>query len=198
MNIGILGGSFDPPHKGHVAVAKRLIKLHYFDEVWFMPCYQHPFNKNLSASDKRLEMTKYLENANIQVSDVEIKKESTSYSIDTLRFFAKKRPKDKFSWIIGTDQIETFKKWREWKEIIDKFKLIVVPRTGFKRAQKELVNIEKLVAFPKNIILVDRKKFSPIYISSTFIRKRVKKNQSISNMMPKAVENYIIQNKLYE
>lgn len=206
MNIAILGGSFDPPHKGHIAVANRLLKLYHFDQAWLMPCYQHPFikpstksvlGKNLLASDKRLEMTKYLENGNVKVSDCEIRKKKISYTINTLRYLTQKRPKDKFFWVIGTDQVDNFTKWREWREIINNFKLIVVPRTGFKKAEKELKNIAKLVVVPKNIVLIDRKRFPPIYISSTLTRKRIKEKKPISNLVPKRVENYIIQNKLY-
>ncbi len=113
-------------------------------------------------------------------------------------FLAKKRPQDKFCWVIGTDQVDNFTKWKKWQEIINNFKLIVVPRTGFRKAQEELKNIAKLVVVPKNIVLIDRKRFPPIYISSVLTRKRVKEKKSISNLVPKKIEEYIIQNKLYE
>jgi nicotinate-nucleotide adenylyltransferase len=76
MNIAILGGSFDPPHRGHVIIAKRLLKLTNFDEVWLMPLFSHPFNKNLSHPSKRLEMIMFLESGNVKVSDIEIRKKN--------------------------------------------------------------------------------------------------------------------------
>ncbi len=197
MNIAILGGSFDPPHKGHTTIAHRLLKLYHFDQVWLMPCYQHPFNKNLSMPDKRLEMTKYLENGKVKVSDLEIRKKTISFSIDTLNLLTSRYPNDLFSWVIGTDQVHDFTKWKNWQEIINKFRLIVIPRTGFREAEKELKNIAKQVDVPKNIALIDRKTFPPIYISSTLTRKKVKEKKSISNMTPKKVEKYIMENKLY-
>lgn len=197
MNIAILGGSFDPPHLGHQATAKRLLKLFKFDQIWLMPCFAHPFNKNLLAPDKRLEMTKYLENGNVKVSDLEIRKKTISYTINTLNNLTTQYPNDRFCWVIGTDQVGNFTKWREWQEIINKFKLIVVPRTGFIKAQKELKNIGKLVIVPKNIVLIDRKRFPPIYVSSILTRKKIKEKKSISNFVPKKIEEYIIQNKLY-
>ncbi len=197
MNIAILGGSFDPPHKGHTTIANRLLKLYHFDEIWLIPLFQHPFNKNLSTPEKRLEMTKYLEKGLVKVSDLEIRKKTISYTIDTLRLLAKTRPQDKFSWVIGTDQVNNFMKWKEWKEIINNFKLIIVPRTSFEKAEKELRNIAKQVAFPKNIDLIDKKIFPPIYISSTLTRERIKENKSISNMVPKKIEKYIIEHNLY-
>lgn len=198
MEIAILGGSFDPPHKGHVAIANRLLKLCQFDEIWLIPCYQHPFSKNLSTPEKRLNMTKYLENGKVKVSDLEIRKKTISYTIDTLRFLTKTRPQDKFCWVIGTDQIDSFTKWKEWREIINNYKLIVVPRAGFRQGELELKNIAKQVVSPKNIILIDKEKFPPVYISSTLIRKRIKENKSILNMVPKKIEKYIIDNNLYK
>jgi nicotinate-nucleotide adenylyltransferase len=198
MNIAILGGSFDPPHKGHTSIAKRLLRLGYADQIWFVPCYGHPFNKKLLTSSQRLEMTKYLEEGLTRVSDYEIKNKKTSYTLDTLNFFAKKYPKDEFTWIIGTDQIKDFTKWKKWQKIVNNFKLIIVPRIGFKSAEKELKKITKLAVSPENMILVGRKKFPPIHISSTLIRGEIRKNKSISRFVPKKVEKYIIKHNLYK
>jgi nicotinate-nucleotide adenylyltransferase len=207
MKIAILGGSFDPPHRGHIIIAKRLLKLNYFDQIWLMPLFRHPFNKlrtdsvrdkNLSSPHDRLEMTKCLENDEIKVSDFETRKKTISYSIDTLKFLSKNNPKNKYFWIIGTDQVEGFTKWKNWKEIINNFKLIIFPRAGFKKAEKELKNIAKQVVANKNIILLNRKKFPPIYISSTLTRRKIKEGKSLRYVLPKKVEEYIIKNKLYQ
>lgn len=198
MKIGILGGSFDPPHKGHLIIAKRLLKLKQFDQVWLMPLFAHPFNKNLSAPEKRLKMTKFLENGKIKVSNFEIKKRTVSYTIRTLNNLKKNNPRDKFSWIIGTDQVESFTKWKRWKEIIDNFKLIIVPRAGYKQAETEIKNIAKQINNPKNIILIDKKTFPPIYVSSTLIRQKIAENKSVATFLPKNVETYIIQNNLFK
>ncbi|MDP2637981.1 MAG: nicotinate (nicotinamide) nucleotide adenylyltransferase [Candidatus Levybacteria bacterium] len=197
MNIAILGGSFDPPHSGHVVAVKRLIKLFNFDQVWLMPCYQHPFNKKLSHPSKRLEMAKHLENEKIKASDFELERRSTSYTIDTLSALKAQYPNDHFSWIIGSDQIKNFTKWKNWQEIIDKFKLIIIPRTNFRKAKEMLKDIVKSITYPKNIVFIDKGKFSPIYISSTKIRQRVKEERSIKNLVPKKVEEYIIKHRLY-
>jgi len=197
MNIAILGGSFDPPHRGHAIIAKRLLKLNKFDEVWLIPLFSHPFNKSLSSPQKRLEMTKLLENGKIRVSDFEIKKRRTSYTIATLKTLGKNSPRDRFSLIIGTDQVKDFTKWKNWKEIINNFKLIIVPRAGFKKAEKELKDIAKQIDFPKNIILINKKEFPPIYISSTFARQKIRQRKSAITMLPKKIEEYIIRNKLY-
>jgi nicotinate-nucleotide adenylyltransferase len=198
MDIAILGGSFDPPHVGHTAIAKDLLRLRYADQIWLVPCYKHPFNKNLTPSNKRLEMTKYLEEKLIKISDYEIKNKKTSYTIDTLKFLVKKYPKNKFSLVIGTDQIKDFTKWKNWQEIINNFKLIIIPRTGVKSTRKELAKIKKQVEFPRNILLIDKEKFPPIDISSTLIREQVKKNKAFSRLVPKEIEKYIIKHRLYK
>ena len=93
MKIGILGGSFDPPHKGHIIIANRLLKLRQFDQIWLMPCYHHPFNKKLSPSQTRLEMIKFLENDKVKVSDLEINQKTISYTVqkgDTVSTIAQK------------------------------------------------------------------------------------------------------------
>jgi len=198
MKVAILGGSFDPPHKGHVVIANRLLKLNQFDQVWLMPCYQHPFSKALSSPRMRLEMTKLLERKKIKVSDFEIRKKTISYTIDTLRSLSKKYPRDNFCWIIGTDQVDDFTKWKEWKKIINDFRLIIVPRTSSRKAKKELENIVKQIMVPKNIISINKKIFPPIYISSTAIRKKIKEKNSLANFMPKKVVKYIMQHKLYQ
>lgn len=197
MNIAILGGSFDPPHKGHSAIANRLLKLKLFDQVWLVPCYQHPFNKTLSPANRRFEMTKLLEGNKIKVFDFEIKRKKTSYTIDTLKFLVKTYPKNKFNFIIGTDQVESFSNWKNWKEIINNFKLFIVPRIGFKKAARELENIKNQVIRPKNITLIDKKIFPPVYISSVLTRKKIKEKKPISNLVPKKIEKYIIEHRLY-
>jgi nicotinate-nucleotide adenylyltransferase len=163
-----------------------------------MPCYQHPFSKALSSPRRRFEMTKFLERKKIKVSDFEIRKRTTSYTIDTLRSLSKKYPGDNFCWIIGTDQVDNFTKWKKWKEIVSDFRLIVVPRTSWKKAKKKLEDIVKQITVPKNIISIDKKIFPPIYISSTAIRKKIKEKNSLANLVPKKVEEYIIKHGLYK
>ena len=197
MKIGIYGGSFDPPHKGHVIAAKRLIELFKFDEVWLMPCYKHPFSKKLSPPNDRFKMTKFLENKTIKTSDFEVKKKTISYTIDTLKSLAKLFPKNEFFWIIGSDQANSFTRWKKWKEIIEKFKLVIVPRNGIKQTGEKIKEILKTIGHQGNIIIVDKKNFPPIYISSSEIRKKIKNGKTVSDIMPKNIERYIIKHKLY-
>lgn len=196
MKIAILGSSFDPPHNGHLAVAKYILKNLDIQKIILMPTHIHPFDKKISPSYHRLNMTKLLEEENIIVSDFEIKKNNTSYSINTLNAFNKKFPKDKFFWIIGSDQIEKFTDWKNWQEILKDFGLIIFPRSDIDiKEQLNKIPADKFLI--KKIIIVNKKDFLLINISSSEIRKKIKKKMSIKNLVPKKIENYIIKNGLY-
>jgi nicotinate-nucleotide adenylyltransferase len=187
MKVGVLGGSFDPPHIGHLYVAKTLLKNKYCEKVIFMPAFRHPFGKQSLDPSHRLAMTKLLETKNIEVFDSEIKREKISYTIDTLNSLKNQSPKDNFVWIIGEDQIKDFEKWKDWKEIIEKFGLIVMPRQ--KRSPRRSPSATFEVQYAKT--------FKSLNISSSEIRERTKKGLPIDNLVPKEVKNYIIKHKLY-
>lgn len=191
MNIAILGGSFDPPHNGHLAIAKQIKNLLPIDEVWFVPCFAHAFEKKLSSPHHRFIMTKLLENAGIKVSDIEINRKNISLTIETLDFLQKNYPNHTFSWIIGDDQVKDFHKWDEWERIITDYKLIIVPRS--------LKKLELSDYFPnkRNIITISPLHWQISPVSSTLIRQRVKQGVSITNLVPKNVEAYIIVHELY-
>lgn len=188
MNVAVLGSSFDPPHNGHLKIAENVLRSGKVSKVILMPVNIHPFTKKLTDSKHRLAMAKLLEDKNIEISDYEISKSSTSYSIDTLRTLQERFPKDRFYWIIGSDHLNSFVKWKDWKKIIEDFGLIIVARD----AQYHLAGETR-----KNIITLDAKDFLPLDISSTDIRKKIKEGESISNLVPKKIEEYIIHHELY-
>lgn len=206
MNIAILGSSFDPPHNGHLKIAKNILKSQKIDRVILMPVNIHPFAKKLTPAVHRLGMVKFLEEPhfakasrgkkNIEVSDLELKKNSVSYSIDTLNILTTQYPNDHFYWIIGSDYLGNFTKWKDWQKILSDFGLIIVPRRSHLRggvAPAAHLGGEN----QKNIIILTAKDFPPIDISSSEIKERVRKGKSIENLVPKEIENYIIRHKLY-
>ena len=199
MRIAILGSSFDPPHLGHVLITTQVIELFKFDEIWLMPCFMHPFSKKLSSSARRLEMTKFLEDGIIKASDFEIIQKKTSYTIDTLNLLRWLFPKDEFYWIIGSDQLETFNKWRKWQDIVKNYPIIVFPReTDFNKIEEEIKTVLKTKKIPPNIFMPRHKNLIVTNISSTLIRDRVKEGKEIKDLVPKGVEEYIIEHRLYK
>jgi len=198
MKIAILGGSFDPPHFGHWLVANQVKERLNLDEIWLMPCVFHPFHKIISSAKHRLKMTRFLAGKQIKISDYEIKKNKTSYTIDALNYYHKKYPKNHFFWIIGSDQIKDFKKWRNWQEIINKYSLVIFPReknhfdlkTRFQKSTG-------LKVIPKSVIFLDHQDVVVSNISSTLIKTRLKMKESVLHFVPEKVAKYIKDHRLY-
>lgn len=198
MKIGILGGSFDPPHIGHVLVVQQIIERLNLDRIVLMPVFSHPFEKKLSLPKHRLSMAKFLETKSIEVSNFEIKQGKVSYSIDTLNYLSKAHPRDSFFWIIGAEQLEEFDRWKKWEEIIKRYSLIIFPRDPYGyELEKTVKKFLSLKTIPKNMILMNQKDLLVTNVSSTIIRERVKKGFSIEYLVPKKVEKYIKDNNLY-
>jgi nicotinate-nucleotide adenylyltransferase len=193
MKIAILGGSFNPPHFGHLLVAEQLLGFMGVNNVWLMPCFKHPFGKKILPAKHRLAMAMFLANHQIKVSDFEIKLNKTSYTIDTLESLSTTFPKDEFFWVIGSEQLDDLDKWKNWHELIKKYRLIVFPRE---------ISTKKI----KNKLLEDNRNLIPFYsddvvvsnVSSTLIRDKIKKSQSLKHLVPEKVEKYIKKNHLYQ
>lgn len=199
MKIGILGGSFDPPHFGHLSLSKQLLQKNIVDEVWLSPCFSHAFDKKISSVDDRVAMTKLLADHKIKVSEMEVKRERTSYTIETLDELSQLYPAHVFFWIMGSDQVPLFPKYKNWQEILERHKLIIFPRES--SIEEIINNIKKhwgLSSIPTNVIVLDPKKFKIINVSSTEIRERVKRRESISGLVTKEVEDYIVKERLYK
>lgn len=198
MKIAILGGSFNPPHLGHLLVAQQIKERLGMDEVWLMPCASHPFGKKMAPSHHRLHMVKRMEEDGIKASDFEIKKDKTSYTVDTLNQLTLNFPKNKFYWIIGSEQLVTFDKWKNPEELIRKHNLIIFPRDIRNKDLavfiKKRLNLSKL---PENIVPIDLEEIVTTNVSSTLIRHRIKNKQPVTSLVPKKVEKYIIKNRLY-
>lgn len=198
MKIAILGGSFDPPHIGHALAALQIRELLNLDQVWLMPCFIHPFGKKFSNADYRLSMARCLENKNIKVSNFELENKKVSYTIDTLNSLSQKYRNDIFYWILSSEDLENFQKWKNWKEIIKKYNLIIFPRRPQVNLKKKVKKCLELESIPDNIIVIGLNKLITISISSTIIRERVRKNLPITYMVPEKVEQFILTNKLYK
>lgn len=197
MNIGILGGSFDPPHIGHYFMAIQAKEMYRLDEIWLVPCFSHPLHKHMSLPLHRLRMTEMLVTESIKISDFEIKRQGVSYTVDTLEAFKKKYKENSFTLIIGSDQLVIFPKWKRWEDIVTHYKVIIVPRetniSGIEEHMKKYifssVKKNKIQLLEKNCIITN--------VSSTQIRSRVKERKTIKDLVNGKVESYIKKHKLY-
>ena len=204
MKIAILGGSFDPPHLGHILIAHQVIEFADMDQVWFMPNYstgaQHAvFQKKLSSAQDRLTMSKLLEDGKIKISDFEISENKRSITIDTLQALSNKYQEHTFYWIIGSDKLKTFYLWDDWQKIITDYRLIIFPREHMlwhlENRVKEALQLQKI---PSNVIILQNKELILTNLSSTIIRERERKGLPIDFLVEPAIKKYIKEYKLYK
>lgn len=188
MNIAILGGAFDPPHLWHKKISEQLLKLLKFDEVWLIPCFSHPFDKKMASSKHRLVMTKFITNKKIKVRPEEINRKKKSYSIDTIRILKKQYPKHEFTWIIGSDQIKDFSKWKSWRKLLKEVPFLVFPRPAYKIPKR----------LPQNMTPIKHKGLFLSNLSSTRVKDYIKQCKSISQLVNPEVNDYIKKQKLYQ
>ena len=201
LTIGIFGGSFNPITTGHVRVANSALNLSnpktydaILNEVWFMPCAGHTFNKDLLPWKTRLEMLELVVNnsGSFRISDYEIKNSSTGSAYETLSTFREKffgLPLD-FYYIIGSDNTQSMEKWVNWEKLIEEFNFIIMPRPGYDIA--DWAKDERHKILPIN-------HYDANDISSTAVRKAIANGNHAEarRMVYPVVADYIEENKLY-
>ena len=192
MKIAILGGTFDPPHLGHLILADTVITNYNYDKVIFIPA-KIPPHKNISgeaSNEDRLNMLKLsIENdERFLLDEYELNNDSVSYTINTLNYLYKNYDiEGKIGLIIGADLIKDFDKWREPKKIAEISNITVVNREDDKNLYKE--NIDK---YNIKVIMAPR-----IDISSSLIRNRIKEKKGFRYFVKEKVYDYIVSKKLY-
>ena len=191
MKIGIFGGSFDPIHIGHAIIAQHIISSGAVDRLWFMVSPVNPLKADKVrqvADTDRLRMVEMVSRPmdGVETSAFEFSMPKPSYTIDTLNALQAKFPDDEFYLIIGGDNWELFGKWRNSEEILAKYHVFIYPRLGHE------VNIPDNLK--DRITLIDA---PVIELSSTEIRERLAKGQSVRYYVPDEVLKYIERKHLY-
>lgn len=188
--IGIFGGSFDPPHLGHLIIAEFARRSLNLDIVYLVPAYRppHKAGKHASTARDRLTMTKLSikGNSGLRASDIEIRRRGVSYTVDTVNAFQKKFPRAELFLIIGGDSLRQFHSWKEPNKILERAKLVAYRRprqgrgsAGFKRGQ---------VVWIKGPMME---------LASSDIRDRISHGKSIQYMVRENVLAFIIRRRLY-
>ena len=189
MRIGILGGTFDPPHNGHLLAAGDAFDALGLDRVLWIPAAVQPLkaSQDCAPAPDRLAMVRCVVDADqrFAVSAMEIDRGGLSYTVDTLATLAAEMPGAALFWLIGADAVQTFAKWREPERIVQLATLALLARGG------ELVDEGTLPGTP---VVVEGRR---IDISSTEIRRRVREGKSIRGFVPDSVEAYIASARLY-
>ncbi len=181
MKIGIYGGSFNPPHIAHLILAESLYEILQLDRVVFVPSAvpPHKQNDNLLDAAQRLRLTQLAigDNDRFEVSDIEIKRGGTSYTIETIHALDKLYKNATIYLIVGVDNLVTFHYWKDYSSILDRCTVIAMKRPGFEtsRVRKDVLDKAKIVDLPY------------LEISSTGIRRRIREGKSIRYMVPDSV-----------
>lgn len=198
MKIGIMGGTFDPIHNGHLIVAEYTRTSLKLDKIIFMPSGQHPFkdNKEITPSEKRMKMVSLAIESNpyFQTSSIEIHRVGITYTIDTILSLKEKYKNDDLYFIIGSDILLEIEKWKSFNQLINICNFALVRRMG---EYKEGADNKLSYLREKYNIQIEEVKAPIIEISSTEIRQRLKKELSIKYLVPEIVEKYIFQHNLY-
>ncbi len=187
--IGLFFGSFNPIHTGHLVIANYMANHTQLDEVWLMVSPHNPLKKKDSLANMydRLEMVNLaLEGAErIRSSDFEFRLRQPSYTIDTLVHLKERFPEKDFVLIMGSDNLKSFRKWKNYEIILRDFQLAVYPRPGFTDTELEQHPSVTMTDTPQ------------MEISSTFIRKSVAAGKNVKYFLPDAVYSFIEKKGLY-
>jgi nicotinate-nucleotide adenylyltransferase len=186
MKIAIYGGSFNPPHIGHVLAATIVLNTEDIDELWFVPTHTHMMGKKLLDYEHRLEMTRIIARSfagRVSVSRVEQRLSTRpdfkgSLAFDMVLSIVDEWPNDKFRFVIGSDLLGHFDSWDGSHALKILSPLIVIPRENYEATADASIPV-----------LPD--------ISSTHVRERIRKGQDVRKLVPKEVLKYISDHHLY-
>lgn len=197
MKVGVFGGSFNPPHNIHLSIAINLLKEKLVDKVIYVPNIRNPYHeKNLVSPFERYNMIKLMieEYPNLEVSDIDIKKEKQNFTYQTLNELKLIYPKDELYFIIGSDNLKEIEFWGNFEYLISTYKFIVTQRDN--DDVNKIINSKAFLKRNKNNFILFNQN-NPSHLSSTLIRKMLFKSKNIIKLVPQKVYNYIKEKGLY-
>lgn len=182
MKIALYSGSFNPVHNGHLAIAEAAL-ADGFDEVWLVVSPQNPHKNetDLWPFEERMKLVELAlhQRSRMKASDCEQMLPRPSYTIDTLDFLKKSYPQHQFSLLIGEDNLQKFHLWKEYRRILDEFGLVIYPRSGPRIIFESHPQIRRIKA-------------PLLEISSSEIREKLAKGDSVKGLVPTKVEQYLL------
>lgn len=185
--IGLLGGTFDPPHHGHLLIANEVFHELELDEIWFLPNQEPPHKEksDLITTEDRLNLLELAikDVSYFKVETIELERSGPSYTYDTIKQLKDRYPDNLFYFIIGADMIEYLPKWHKIDELIEMVSFVGVNRPTY----------QEKTTYP--LIHIDIPEF---HVSSSLIRERIQEGKSIRYLLPDSLINYLKENHLYE
>lgn len=185
MKVGILGGTFDPPHNGHLIIAQEVLTSLQLDEIWFMPTNIPPHKEDAKSTGRdRIEMVSRAidDNDCFKLQTIEFERRGPSYTYDTMRILNEMYPRIDFYFIIGADMVEYLPKWYRIEELVRRVHFVGVKRPQF------------MIKSKYKILEVEIPQFE---ISSSALRKRFRNHQNTRYFLPDSVRQYIKEKNLY-
>lgn len=190
MNVGLYFGSFNPVHAGHMIIANYMLAYAGLDRLWFVVSPHNPLKDKSTLLDDhhRLELVRLAigDNNKMKASDIEFKMKQPSYTIHTLTYLKEKYPAYNFHLIMGSDNLATLHKWKNYEEILKQFHILVYPRPKSDGGPLLVHPHVKMVTAPH------------VEISSTFIREAIKAKKDVRYYVPPAAWDYIREMHFYE
>jgi len=216
FKLGILGGTFNPIHYGHLSAAETIRERLNLSKILFIPSYQppHKHEADIPSAQHRMNMIELAIAGNpaFESSDIEITRRGKSFTIDTIEALVRRQPQAELYFIIGIDSFLEIRTWHQWERLLALCSFVVISRPGFRfadlekidfmrQAEDDLARLDRgacsqaiLKAGAYTVIL----EMIPLHdISSTDIRKRLKAHESTKYLLPAEVETYIIGHNLY-
>jgi len=204
-SVAIFGGSFNPIHLGHLAVAEGIRNRYLLEKVIFVPTNLSPHKGTDESTDplKRLHMARLATASNpaFEVSDFEVERGGRSYSIDTIRHFKKVLGEEvSLYFILGADMLEDLASWKDINEALRLCRFIVVTRPGYDpygKFERRNLGSHGQGIDPSSLENIHLEDCVKIDVSSTSIRQRVREGNSVKHLVPEAVEQFIHHQHLY-
>ncbi len=196
--VGIMGGTFDPIHMGHLILGEAAYRQLHLDTVFFMPAGNPPhkrYRPGRASDEQRVEMVKraIASNPHFQLSMLEMNEDGYSYTYRTMEYLHDNHPDTKFYFIIGADSLEDFDKWREPARIVKVCSIVAATRNQTDQGFEELLERRRR-EFCSEFIKLDTPNLD---ISSHHIREMIQKKESVRYFIPDPVLEYIEENSIY-
>lgn len=184
--VGILGGTFDPPHYGHLLIANEVLSELNLDEIWFMP-NQEPPHKKKSDSVENTDRLQMLElsidgNSAFKIEKIELERSGPSFTVDTMKILNERYPNHQFYFIIGADMIEYLPKWNKIDELMELVQFVGVERPEYSSKTDYPIQYVDIPAFE---------------VSSSMVRERVQQGKTVRYLLPEPVIDFIREKHLY-
>lgn len=216
MKIGLMGGSFDPVHAGHLRAAEEISERLALDEVVFIPTLvsPHKSSETMVSPSHRLNMLdlSVRRNPRFKVSDLELRREPPSYTVDTLRALKQDSPENRYYFIMGCELFAEIDTWKDFSELFDYSSFVVLCRPGYDFADSAspiplaLENEFRYSYSNTGMEVFAHKSSNELFfadiagmrVSSTEVRELASRGNSLRYLVPREVEEYIVENGLYQ